>query len=43
MNIELAKQLVKIAEDNGVEARVYEDYSGRGMFGKKTAGSLSAT
>ena len=38
MDIELAKKLVEILEDRGEEASLYEAYSGRGMYGRTTAG-----
>jgi hypothetical protein len=39
MNIELAKFLKRVCEDIGnQECEIREDYSGRGMFGKQTAG-----
>jgi hypothetical protein len=38
MKIETAKAIVEAAESIGSEASVYEDYSGRGMYGKTTAG-----
>lgn len=33
-----AEKAVEVLVDNGYEARVYEDYSGRGMFGATTTG-----
>jgi hypothetical protein len=39
MNIELAQFLKRVCEDIGnQECEIREDYSGRGMFGKQTAG-----
>jgi hypothetical protein len=39
MNIELARLLKNICEDVGnQECEIREDYSGRGMYGKTTAG-----
>lgn len=38
MNPVLANTLVEILSDDGVEAQIYENYSGRGMFGKTTTG-----
>ena len=38
MKLEAAKFLVEVAEFAGIEASVYHDYSGRGMFGEKTVG-----
>lgn len=36
MTTEQAKKIVELAERDGVELSVYEGYSGRGMYGKKT-------
>lgn len=38
MNRELAEALVQALEDEGIDAELREDYSGRGMYGKTTAG-----
>ncbi len=38
MNAVTAMALVNKAEEVGVDASFYESYSGRGMFGKQTAG-----
>lgn len=38
MNIEHARLIVAAAEETGIEAELREDYSGRGMYGRKTAG-----
>jgi len=38
MDIQLAKQLVELLEDRGEDASLREDYSGRGMYGRSTAG-----
>ena len=38
MDLELAKEIVNLMENFGEEAELYEDYSGKGMFGKTTAG-----
>ena len=38
MDLELAETLVQVLEDEGIEARLEESYSGRGMYGKTTAG-----
>lgn len=38
MDLELAETLVQVLEDDGIEARLEESYSGRGMYGKTTAG-----
>jgi hypothetical protein len=36
MRQQTAEMLVSAGEDLGIECRVYEDYSGRGMYGKTT-------
>jgi len=33
-----AKRVIKRIEDKGGEARIYEGYSGRGMYGRNTTG-----
>lgn len=38
MKIEIAKSIVEAAEDMGEELELRESYSGRGMYGKETAG-----
>ncbi|MDH5183997.1 MAG: hypothetical protein OEX12_08925 [Gammaproteobacteria bacterium] len=38
MELKLAKLLVTVLEDHGEEASIYEDYSGRGMYGGVTVG-----
>lgn len=38
MKLELAKVIVEVCEVEGFEAEVYEDYSGRMMYGEKTTG-----
>lgn len=38
MELELAKKLVELLEDSGEEASLYEEYSGRCMYGRTTAG-----
>ena len=38
MQKELAQLLVEIMEDAGEEASIYENYSGRGMYGRTTTG-----
>jgi len=38
MQIELAEKLVGVLGDMGHNARVYENYSGRFMYGKSTTG-----
>jgi len=42
MDKELAETIVEAIEnDNGNEARIYENYSGRGMYGSKTTGVVA--
>ena len=38
MDRKLAETLVQALEDEGIDAELREDYSGRGMYGKTTAG-----
>lgn len=38
MTLDQAKKIVEILNDEGVEARVYENYSGRGMYGATCTG-----
>lgn len=38
MDIEKAEAIVDKLNDKGVEARLYEGYSGRGMYGACTTG-----
>lgn len=38
MERKLAEALVEIATQTGIEARLYENYSGRGMCGEVTTG-----
>lgn len=38
MDRELAEALVQVLEDEGIDASLRESYSGRGMYGKETAG-----
>ena len=42
MDIKVAKLIVESAEENNVDLTLYEDYSGRGMFGKETAGIVGS-
>lgn len=42
MKLETANAIVKAAEDAGKEVRLTESYSGRGMFGKMTAGVIGS-
>ena len=43
MEARLAKRLVEMCVESGVDARIYEDYSGRAMFGKNTTGIVIPT
>lgn len=38
MNIEKAEAIVDKLNDKGIEARLHEGYSGRGMYGEMTTG-----
>lgn len=38
MDAQIAKVLVDAMENAGEEVKMYEDYSGRGMFGRTTVG-----
>ena len=38
MKLKHAKSIVDLLNDNGGEAEVHEEYSGRGMYGTSTAG-----
>ena len=38
MDLKLAEMLVQVCEDEGLDVRLRESYSGRGMYGKDTAG-----
>lgn len=38
MELAQAKRLISRINKNGGKARIYEGYSGRGMFGDKTTG-----
>lgn len=40
MKLEIAKAIVEAGEACGFEMSVYEDYSGRGMYGEKTTGVM---
>lgn len=37
MNRAIRDKLLDLARDNGIDAEPYDDYSGRFMFGEKTA------
>jgi hypothetical protein len=43
MNIELADMLCDVCDNYGIESYVMNDYSGRGMYGKETAGLVVAS
>lgn len=43
MDIEDAKQIVEFLEEEGDEVTLREKYSGRGMYGKTTAGIVIDT
>lgn len=38
MDMELAEMIIEAMENNGHEAELRSDYSGRGMYGKSTHG-----
>jgi hypothetical protein len=38
MDKKLAEKIVEVVSDSDIFARIYEDYSGRGAFGKATTG-----
>jgi hypothetical protein len=38
MDLKLAEMLVQVLEDEGIDVSLRESYSGRGMYGKDTAG-----
>lgn len=38
MEIELAETIAEALDNAGIEAKVREEYSGRGMYGNSTAG-----
>ncbi len=42
MNIEKAEAIVDKLNDKGIEARLHEGYSGRGMYGATTTGVIVA-
>lgn len=42
MKLEDAEKIVKTAEENDMELELRPDYSGRGMFGKTTAGVVGS-
>ena len=41
MKIENAEAIAEALQDEGIEAEVHEDYSGRGMYGESTAGVVA--
>jgi hypothetical protein len=40
MKVEIAREIVEAAESEGWESSLREDYSGRGMYGRTTAGVI---
>ena len=38
MDMELAEMIIEAMENNGMDAELRSDYSGRGMYGKSTHG-----
>lgn len=42
MKLEHAQAIVNAASDAGLDVRLYEGYSGRGMYGKTTAGVVGS-
>lgn len=38
----IAQAIVQLMEEQGHEASLYEDYSGRSMFGNKTSGVVAS-
>lgn len=38
MDMELAEMIIEAIENNGMDAELRSDYSGRGMYGKSTHG-----
>ena len=38
MNKQLANKLIEASNDLGADAKLYEEYSGRGMYGETTCG-----
>ena len=40
MTLRRAKNIVKKLSENGIEVELREDYSGRGMYGRTTAGVI---
>lgn len=41
MKLETAKKLVEIGEEGGLKCSLRASYSGRGMFGRETAGVVT--
>ncbi len=41
MDLEQAEEIVAIMEEEGLNAEVHEDYSGRGMYGSKCTGIVT--
>jgi hypothetical protein len=42
MNLMTAKTLISIGNSLGVDLELYNDYSGRGMYGRTTTGVISS-
>lgn len=40
MDMELAEMIIEAMENNGYDAELRSDYSGRGMYGKSTHGVI---
>jgi len=38
MEMKLAETLVQVCEDQGLDVKLYESYSGRSMYGRETTG-----
>ena len=43
MTLEDAQKIVDKAEEEGLDVTLYENYSGRGMFGATTSGVVGST
>ena len=41
MNAATVNFLKKVADNSGIKASIYDDYSGRGMYGKTTQGIVT--
>ena len=38
MNLDIAQGIAEAGQNEGIDIEVYHDYSGRGMYGRTTAG-----